>query len=281
MISRNEGVTLIELIIALAVIAIISSSFYGIQLSFTRINQISRQHLTAGSEAGNLYERAKGMTISEFVNWTAAETLLQDNILYCMQAERFWPEGSRNSKNYLDLVITKKMDNGFCCYSMGDSIDDTYSFSGSGLLQIQLSTDENYTILRLEDEENSIAYQNFPSVDTDRIVNIHTHGMDKEQTIIVKIEEQIYVNYKINVYEPYFHKGQIEFRTENQVINIKQIWQAYQYDNLLLASRKSETSKGIPFYLQIQAYGKDKDGQWDIKPISRRQGVISLMSDLK
>lgn len=273
MTKGNSGTTLIELVIALAVIGILCSSFLGIQLIFAKINRISRQHLTAGSIAGNLYELAKGMTISEFIDWTSADSILQDGFLFSIEAERYWPKTSPNNMDYIDLIVTQNSDNGFLCYSIGNSIDETHVFSGNGPLQIKLISDNTNTKLLLEDGEGNTASYSFDSVKADSVVNLHTHGISEGQEIIVLIEEQTNKNMKIYVYEPLLYNGCTKIQSEKQEVNTKELWQAYQHDNLLVTSRKSVTPEGIPIYLQVKAY-EDIGGEWDSKPISRRQGVI-------
>lgn len=278
LIKENSGATLIELIIALAVIGILCSSFLGIQLNFAKINRISRQHLTAGSIAGNLYELAKGMTISEFIDWKSADSVLQDGFLFSIEAGRYWSNTSPNNLDNIDLIVTQNSDSGFLCYSIGNSINETYIFSGDGPLEIQLISDNTSTKLLLKDGEGNTASHSFHSVKAGRVINLHTHGIPEGQEIIVQIEEQANKNLKMYIYEPLLYNGCTKIQSEHQEINTKELWQAYQHDNLLVSSRKSETFEGIPVYLQIKAY-EDVEGQWSNKPISRRQGVISLISN--
>ncbi len=279
MIKGNRGTTLIELIIALAVIGILCSSFLGIQLNFAKINRISRQHLTAGSIAGNLYEIAKGMKISDFIDWSSTGSTLLDGFLFSIEAERYWPETSTNNVNYIDLIVSQSSDDNFLCHSMGDSIKDTYSFTGEGQLQIQLIADNSSIRLVLIDGFNNSTNLSFHTVKANRVVNIYAHGMPEDQEVLMLVEESPTTNLEIRIHEPSFHKGCIKVQTEDQEINTKELWQAYQHDNLLVTSRKSERSKGIPVYLQIEAYEIDEAGQQTGKPISRRQGVIPLITD--
>ena len=279
MIKGSGGTTLIELIVALAVIGILCSSFLGIQLSFAKVNAISRQHLTAGSIAGNLYEIAKGMTISEFIDWMSNESILQDGFFFSIEAERYWSQTSPNNMDHIDLVVKQNPDNGFLCYSMGNSINDTYAFSGEGPLQIQLIADDNSTRIVLKDGDNSLSSQSFHSAKADRVVNLHTHGIPEGQEIIMLVEKQTNSGLEIYIYETHINTGRIVVHTENQEINTKELWQAYQNNNLLVASRKSETPQGIPIYLQIKAYEIEVAEQQGDKPISRRQGVIPLRTD--
>lgn len=278
MIKESTGLTLIELIVALAIISIVCSSFLNIQLSFSKANQISRHHLTAGSTAGNLYEKAKGMTIPEFAAWASKGTIIQDGILYRLETERFFSQPSHNNVNCLDLVITENSSSDYICYCIGDSILEVCTFTGNGLLQVYLSADDNHTKLNLTNEDGIMAKQNFIAEEAVRVVNIHTHGIAEDQGIIIQISNSNNLNWAINVYEKPFNNCKIEVHTEKQIINTKQIWQTYQEDKLLLSSIKSENAEGIPTYLQINAFQRETDELWKSNPISRREGVFFLMT---
>lgn len=278
MIKEKRGATLVELIISLAVIGILSSSFLGIQLSFAKMNRISRQHLVAGTIAGNLYEIAKGMRLSEFIDWVSKNEIQQDGILFFIEAERIRPERS-NELDYLDLVITNDSDNILHCYSMGNSITDNIAFSGVGPLQIHLKGYDSSTKLLLTDGENNTVNHTFHSGKKDKVINIHTYGIIVEQEIIVLIEDQSNINWEVYINEPVYSNGLLKIHTLDYTINSKELWQAYQSDNLLVASRRSDKSKGIPVYLQIRACEENQKKEGSIKYISRRQGIISLITN--
>src|SRR5690554_4843918 len=129
-VKNNQGTTLLELIISLAILGILVSSFLGIQVSFGKYNQISSLNLKAGLYAGNLYEKAKGMSVPELSELASTGIIVNDDIEYVIETERYNNHTMNSSQ--IDLVINTDKTANYNCYGYGDSILEYFTLSGQG-----------------------------------------------------------------------------------------------------------------------------------------------------
>ncbi|HHU49093.1 MAG TPA: prepilin-type N-terminal cleavage/methylation domain-containing protein [Clostridiales bacterium] len=267
--ARNVGYTLIELIISLAVLSILLSAFLGIQVFFLKCNQISSENLNASIYAGNLYEKAKGMSIPDLSELSSIGVIWDDNIQYVFEAERYIPN-NQTGNNLIDLVINYDCIDKYEGYVYGDSIHNLLAISGQGILIIDLIPCGKRTTIVFTDNSGKIAEYQFNANKQAQIINIHVDSVkNSKRNIHINIDEQP-SNWQIYIHEHPFHSGNILIQYNDQTISTRQLIKPLKDDYISISSRKSETLVDVAVSLKITALKKGKEHQ----PICSRQGII-------
>lgn len=265
--AKDRGSTLLESIVALALLCILATSFLGIQTSFAKLNQVSSRNLKTGIYAGNLYEKAKGMSFSELSALTAIGVIWDNNIKYVFEAERY----PTDNQNVIDLVIQSESMNSYTIHAYGDSIQNYLSVAGQGILNIALCPDEHHTSIHFMDASGKISEFQFKTNKETLVINIHAYSIkNTQQEILIELNELPSANCLIYIYEHPFQGGQVSIQHNGRVINTKEILKPLREDNISIYSRKTESNIKIPISLQVMAFQQGGQEQ----PICRKQGII-------
>ncbi|HHY82298.1 MAG TPA: type II secretion system protein [Clostridiales bacterium] len=269
--NKDSGYTLVEIILVLVILGILVPSFLGIMLSFTRYNQNSRLYMTAGAAAGNIYEKAKSLSVPELSALAAARTIVEDHMLFRIEAERYITDVMSSKANYIDMVIRHDSNNGFYSYAYGDSIQELFSVAGQGLLSVMLNPGNDYIDVSLSDASGRYAEYQFPANKDKLIINIHAIKMPSGQQVKINIGRQPQSDWEIYIYEQPLHNGNISIICDGQVFHTFQMIKSVRLGNISVFSRKTEAGCDTPVYLKVEAYRQDTDN----KPLSCRQGIIA------
>ncbi|HHU79122.1 MAG: PulJ/GspJ family protein [Caldicoprobacterales bacterium] len=266
--GRSEGFSLMELVLSLGIMAILISSFFGIMTSFAKSNQISYLYLTTGINAGNIYEKAKSMSVYELSAFTSNNIMYENNIKYVVEADWYTNDSSANQ---IVIVVHQDSSHGFLCYAFGDSIHNLFTMSGQGSLEIRLIPGDKHTTIAFSDELGNTAEYSFVTSKAAQILRVLTNKMNAEQRIHIDMAQLPENNWNLHIYEHPF-AGNISINVDSLIIYTKQLNKPIQVDNLTLTSTKSKTGLKIPVYMQVRAYQEDRD----YHPISQRFGVFLI-----
>ena len=273
MIKHEKGVTLIELIIALAVIGILLPPLLKILLSFTKSNQSSRQYLTTGILTSNLYEQAKGMTISELSEWVSMGTVVQNDMLFRIDGQRYDADEDHNS---LDIIITQDAYQDFLCYIIGDTLEDINELAGNGKATLNIQSNDNHVLISVSDENHRSVTHSIPITKSRLLINLNAQSMGNGQSVELSMKNHSILTWECTVQEKPIHTGNISIFTENQQINTRDIWNTIQDMEVLINSRKTSVLEGIPIYLEVYAFRRESGDQWESTPFSIRQGILNI-----
>src|SRR5690554_1256210 len=231
--SNNKGFTLLELIICLAILSILVTSFLGIQLSFSKFNKVSSLSINAGILAGNLYEEAKGMSIFELYETASSGIIWNNGIKFVIEAERYFYDNQSSNNNLIDLVINTDSMNNYNCYGYGDSLLELFTISGQESLRIDIYSDEHLTNIDFTDNKGEKLGYIFKTEKEMQTINIYTNSIEGAiQFLNINIIEQPKRNLEIYVYEYPLHKGSITIQYKDQSISTKCLIHPFEKDNV-------------------------------------------------
>ncbi|MGI6527139.1 MAG: type IV pilus modification PilV family protein [Caldicoprobacterales bacterium] len=264
---KDRGSTLLECVIALAVLCILATSFLGIQTNFAKLNQISSLNLKTSTYASNLYETIKGMSLPKLSDISTTGAIWNDHIKYVIEAERY----PYTNHELIDLVIQSDSMSHYIIYALGDSLQGLHSVTGQGNLIISLRPDESYTSIHLSNESGETAKIQFRTKKDTQIISIHGYSIhNTQQQILIKMNELPSTNWLVYLYEHPYQRGKVTIHLNDRTINTKEILAPLHEDTVSVYPRKTETDIKIPISLQITAFKEGKEAQ----PICRRQGII-------
>lgn len=267
-VKNNQGTTLLELIISLAILGILVSSFLGIQVSFGKYNQISSLNLKAGLYAGNLYEKAKGMSVPELSELASTGIIVNDDIEYVIETERYNNHTMNSSQ--IDLVINTDKTANYNCYGYGDSILEYFTLSGQGSLRIDIYSDQYRTTISFTDANGEQSGYQFITENLVQTINIFVNPNEEVKQIIhINIMDNSERDLQLYVYEYPTYEGNTTIQYNDQFISTRNLNHPFKENNISIYSRKTKTIKRLPIYLKIMAFQQDRE-----KPICQRQGII-------
>jgi len=274
-IRSPSGYTLIELLIALTIVAILAAPFLGIMLSLAKTNQKSRVLLMAGAESSNQYERLKSMTVLELAEQPVFTEIDESGLIIETRLHRYYPVTTDEDKdsNFIDIIIKEngeKTENGFLSYIASDSLQNLTSLTGVGTLYIHLDDQERGVTIHLSDDNGTNAAFHYSSSSQLRVLNIFTQQMAKNQQIHISFSNTQFGDWTINVYELPFRHEYMSFIYNEKVYQVDPVTKHLNLGNIIIQANKTEQNGYALIFLTVNVYEKLDD----TIPISTRTGLI-------
>ncbi len=269
--AGHKAYSLIEVMIAMMIVAILVPPFFGMARYFTKINQKSRTVLLADAAADNQYEELKSLSVPELAPLAEKGRKRDGDFILETEVKRYFPEPDteEGSRNHLDLILKDNGKSGFLSYFVADDLQSLTSLSGSGSLQVDLKQEMSGMSMRMADAGGKSVFHHLNPSTGIHELNIYAQQMHMDQSISVCVEG--YTDpWNINVFESPFRYGRVLVHCSGQTFSTDQQACRLGTDPVRFFSYKAEESASALVSVQVKVFAKPGDK----KPVSVRQGII-------
>lgn len=270
--KSSSGHNLIELIIALVILAILTGPFLNVMSSFIKTNQMSRLALIAGAESSNQYERLKSLTVMDLAREPVYTATDESRFIIETRLQPYIP-GEDSDTDTIDLIIKndeEESESGFLSCIMSHDLQDLTVLTGLGKLQILVMDQDRRVTIQLSDARGKNSTFSLDSSAQLRVCNIYTQHISRNLEIDLKFNSPIYGAWTINLYEAPYRHGSISFTINEETYQIDPVIKDLKLDNILIHINKTEKNAFSLISATVNIY-EDLD---DSIPISTRSGII-------